>query len=79
MFLTNLDDILRKINKKESFLFGEFYYNIIDCDKPNVTKFIDVMYNHGLSSLINKPTRITDNISTLLDQIWTNSNTQQKL
>ena len=79
MFLADLDNILRKINKRESFLFGDFNYNILDCDEPNVTKFIDVMYDHGFSSLINRPTRITDNSSTLLDQIWTNSNTLQKV
>ena len=37
------------------------------------------MYDYGFSSLINRPTRITDNSSTLLDQIRTNSNTQQKV
>ena len=36
------------------------------------------MYDHGFSSRINRPTRITDTISTLLDQIWTNSNSPQK-
>ena len=36
------------------------------------------MYDHGFSSLINRPTRIT-NSSKLLDQIWTNSNTLQKV
>ena len=79
MFLADLDNILRKTNKRESFLFGDFNYNILDCDEPNVTKFIDFMYDHGFSSLINRPTRITDNSSTLLDQIWTNSNTLQKV
>ena len=69
MFLADVDDIMRKINKRESFLLGDFNYNILNCDKPNVTKFIDVMYDHGFSSLIYRPTRITDNSSTLLDQI----------
>ena len=41
MFLADLDDILRKINKRESFLLGDFNYNILDCDEPNVSKFID--------------------------------------
>ena len=79
MFLADLDDILRKIDKRESFLLGDFNYNILDCDEPNGTKFIHVMYDHGFSSLINRPMRITDNSSTLLDQIWTNSNTLQKV
>ena len=70
MFLTNLKDILRKINKNESFLLGDFNYKILDCDEPNVTKFIDVTYDHGFSFLINRPTRLTNTISTLLDQIW---------
>ena len=69
MFRADLDNILRKMNERESFLLGDFNYNILDCDEPNVTKFIDVMYDHGFSSLINRPTRITDNSSVLLDQI----------
>ena len=79
MFLADLDDNLRKINKRKSFLLGDFNYNILSCDEPNVAKFIDVMCDHGFSSLINRPTRITDNSSTLLDQIWTNSNTLRKI
>ena len=79
MFPADLDDILRKINKRESFLFGDFNYYILDWNEPNVTKFIDVMYDHGFSSLINRPKRITDDSSTLLDQIWTNSNIPQKV
>ena len=79
MFLADVDNILRKINKRESFLLGDFNYNILDCDKRNVTKFIDVIYDLGFSYLINRPTRITDSSSTLLDQIWTNSNAPQKV
>ena len=78
MFLADLDDILRKINKRKSILL-DFNYNILDCDKLNVVKFIHVMHDHGFSSLINRPMRITDNSSTWLDQIWTNSNTLQKI
>ena len=37
------------------------------------------MYDHGFCFLINRPTTITDTISTLLDQIWTSSNTPQKV
>ena len=70
---------LRKINKRESFLLGDFNHNILDGDEPKVTNFIDVMYDHGFSSSINRPTRITDDSSTLLDQIWPNSNTPQKV
>ena len=79
MFLADLDNILKKINKRESFLLGDFNYNILHCDEPNVTKFIDIMYDHGFSSLINRSTKITDNTFTLIDQIWTNSNTLQKV
>ena len=36
MFLADLDDILRKLNKRKSFLL-DFNYNILDCDEPNLT------------------------------------------
>ena len=58
MFLADLDNILRKINKRESFLL-DFNYNIFDSNEPNVTKFIDGMYDQGFSSLINRPTSST--------------------
>ena len=41
MFLADLDDILRKINKRENFLLGDFNYSVLNSDEPNVTKFID--------------------------------------
>ena len=79
MVLTDLENILRKINGRQRFFLDNFNYSILDCDEPKVTKFVDVMYDHDFCSLINRPTRITDNSSTLRDQIWINSNTPQKL
>ena len=38
----------------------------------NTKQFLDTMYSLGLYLLTDKPTRITDNTTTLIDNIFTN-------
>ena len=38
----------------------------------NTKQFLDIMYSLGLYPLIDKPTRITDSSTTLIDNIFTN-------
>ena len=78
-FLNNLDLTLKKINERDCFLFGDFNYNILDCDKPQISDFIDEMFANGFIPLIHKPTRITLNNASLLDHIWTNCKSSIKV
>ena len=40
---------------------------------PGTQKFLDVMYNAGVFPLINKPTRITQDSATVIDNVITNN------
>ena len=52
---------------------GDFNIDLLKHETHNNTKhFLDTMYSLGLYPLIDKPTRITDNSTTLIDNIFTN-------
>ena len=53
---------------------GDFNVNFMNYQTNNLTgEFLDGMYSHLLSPLINRPTRITSHTATLIDNIITNS------
>ena len=70
---------LKRIKKRDCFLLDDFNYNILDCEKPQITDFVDQMFDNGFAPLINKPTRISQNNATLLDYIWSNSLVSMKI
>ena len=78
-FLDILNNTLKCIKKRDCFLLGDFNYNILDCEKPQITDFVDQMFRNGFAPLINKPTRISKNNATLLDHIWSNSLVSMKI
>ena len=78
-FLDILNNTLKRIKKKDCFLLGDFNYNILDCEKPQISDFVDQMFSNGFAPLINKPTRISQNNTTLLDHIWSNSLVSMKI
>ena len=78
-FLDILNNTLKRIKKRDCFLLGDFNYNILDCEKPQITDFVDQMFDNGFAPLINKPTRILQNNATLLDHIWSNSLVSMKI
>ena len=52
---------------------GDFNINLLKYNKNQPTKeFVDMMYSFGLYPLISKPTRITSEGATLIDNIFTN-------
>ena len=53
-FLDILNKTLKRIKKRDCFLLRDFNYNILDCEKPQITDFVDQMFDNGFSSLINK-------------------------
>ena len=78
-FLDILNNTLKHIKKRDCFLLGDFNYNILDCEKPQILDFVDQMFDNGFAPLINKPTRISQNNATLLDHIWSNSLVSMKI
>lgn len=74
-FNEKLNEILCKIKneKKIVYLMGDFNINILDADNhiPS-SEFLDNIYSHSLFPLITKPSRITSETSTLIDNILYN-------
>ena len=55
------------------YLCGDFNINLLNSESHNGTKdFIEMLYSLGLYPLIDRPSRITSNSATLIDNIFTN-------
>ena len=75
IFNDKFTDILNEVkNKKKShFICGDFNIDLLkyECNK-GTTDFVDLMYSIGFLPLINKPSRITTESATIIDNIFTN-------
>jgi exonuclease III len=76
-----IDKLYVNINreKKILYLMGDTNINLLNTDSHNGTsEFVDINFSHLVLPLINRPTRITDTSSTLIDNIFTNNVTTEK-
>lgn len=56
---------------KPIYILGDFNMNLLDYDtEPKVHNFLNIMYENLLVPAINKPTRITKNTATCIDNIF---------
>ena len=51
---------------------GDFNFDLLQQSHAFTDDFVDTMYDYTFYSVINKPTRITQNLSSCIDHIWTN-------
>ena len=59
--------------RKYCYLMGDFNIYLLNFDKhAETTSFVDLLHAHSFVSLINRPTRVTTNSATLIDNIFTN-------
>jgi hypothetical protein len=74
-FLNLFNDIIGKIgNNKHIYIMGDFNINLFNSDTHSPTsQFIDSLYSKSLFPLINRPTRICNESSTLIDNIFSNN------
>ena len=74
-FRSHLEECLKNIKScQKCFIFGDSNYDLAKTAKNSpVSGFTDIMLNHCFYLLINKPTRISQEIATVLDHTWTNS------
>ena len=56
------------------YLMGDFNINISDTTNQYVRKFLDLLASHALFPSTDKPTRITPDSLTLIDNIFCNVN-----
>ena len=65
--------------KKEIYLLGDLNINLLNYDSHEKTKeFSDMMYSFNIYPLIAKPTRISANRASLIDNIYTNTFEEEK-
>ena len=50
----------------------DFNYDLLHQSHVFTDVFVDTMNDYSIYSIINKPTRITQNLSFCIDHIWTN-------
>ena len=60
--------------KKEMILIGDFNINLLDFDKNKIFQsFVNLMFQFGMISTINKPTRVARHTATAIDHEFTNT------
>ena len=81
-FVNEFENIMHTIsrNHKTCYIMGDFNLNLLDFAKvSNVSNFLDMFFSFGFYPLFNKPTRISKDSATLLDNIFTNSTHENNL
>ena len=74
-FNEKLESILQKIRRenKVSYILGDFNINLLNNDYHQPTgEFFDLMSSNSFLPWITRPTRVTANSATLIDNIFTN-------
>ena len=74
--LRNMKSIFSKneTTKKEMILIGDFNINLLDFDKNKIFQsFVNLMFQFGMISTINKPTRVVRHTATAIDHEFTNT------
>ena len=63
-----------KFENKLTYIMGDFNINLFNYDSHTKTAdFINLMFSYSYAPFINKPTRITEHSSTLIDNIFVNN------
>ena len=76
-FIIALNNILTsvEVNNKHCILIGDFNINLLSSkENTRCQEFIDTVLSYSFVPLITRPTRITDQSRTLIDNIFTNIN-----
>ena len=69
---TNLNKLSQE--NKLVYLLGDYNLNLLNVESHFLTsEFLEIMYSNHLFPLITRPTRITQNSATLIDNIFTNN------
>ena len=74
-FTEYIETYMKSINSNKTlYMCGDFNIDLLKHNNHKNTKvFLEMMYSYGMLPLINKPTRVTENSATLIDNIFTNN------
>ena len=79
-FLQHFQRMVSNISKDNSIVTGDFNYNLFNVKHHQETEnFYNDLISSSFCPIITKSTRITDQSSTLIDQIWINDMTNDKI
>ena len=76
VFFKYLESCLGTLAKenKEIYICGDFNFNLLQIDSDHFTQyFFNLLCSYGLLQHILQPTRVTDNTSTIIDNIFSNN------
>ena len=79
-FTEEICNIVHKLSKLNSYIYllGDYNVDLLKFNKHQpTTDFINCMFSFSFLPLINRPTRITDNSATIIDNIFTNCHNTQ--
>ena len=72
-FNSTMHDVLEKVTKYPCYIMGDLNIDFLKHDKHiPMEKFLDVMYANSFIPTINRPTRVTKDTCTLIDNLYTN-------
>ena len=73
-FNNTMHFILEKVTRYPCYIMGDFNLDLLKHDKhPPTEKFLDIMHANSFIPIINRPTRVTRDTCTLIDNIYTNN------
>src|SRR6218665_4009055 len=76
LFNPTFDTLLSRLNaeRKPCYLLGDFNVNLLKADNHRGTEeFVNLLYANSFFPLIDKPTRVTTDTATLIDNVFTNA------
>ena len=80
IFLEKFESVVSGIKNNNSIITGDFNYNLFNIQYHEDTgNYYNIMTSNSFRTIITKPTRITDNSSTLIDHIWINDMSQSNI
>ena len=74
-FISLLSNSLLAITEsnKKYFVDDDFNVNLLNVNKKSIQHYLNTLESIGCNLLVNKPTRVTNHSSTLLDHLYTNA------
>ena len=79
-FLDNFEKMVSGISNLNSIITGDFNYNLFNMNVHAETEsYYNTMTSNSFRTVITKPTRISDSTSTLIDHIWINDMSNDKI
>ena len=73
-FNNTMHYILEKVTQYPCYIMGDFDLDLLKHDKhPPNEKILDIMHANSFIPIINRPTRVTKDTCTLIDNIYTNN------